>query len=102
MAQVLVRLRQHSLTSMDIDGKIPLRLAATRYIVGSVTGALSVAIGSVYTNVAAGFQLEVTALIEGRTFASVWDFGDGVTISNRPYATHAWATPGNYVIVLGL
>ena len=47
-----------------------------------------------------GFPLELTALIEGRTTASVWDFGDGVVVSNQPYASHAWTAPGDYAVVL--
>ena len=48
-------------------------------------------------NVKACFTLELTALIEGPTSASVWEFGDGVVVvSNRPYATHAWMAPGDY------
>jgi len=39
-------------------------------------------------------------MIEGRTTASVWDFGDSTAVSNRPYATHAWAALGDYAVVL--
>ncbi len=31
---------------------------------------------------------------------SVWDFGDGVIVSNRPYTAHAWAAPGDYTVRL--
>ena len=65
-----------------------------------MTGLLSVAISAAYTNVAVGFPVGFTALIEGRTSASVWDFGDGIVVSNRPYASHAWAAPGDYTLVL--
>lgn len=61
---------------------------------------LSVGIATTFTNVAAGCSVSFTALIEGRTTASAWDFADGVTVSNRPYATHAWAVPGDYAVVL--
>jgi len=44
--------------------------------------------------------VSLTALIEGRTTQSVWDFGDGVVVSNRPYASHAWAAPGDYAVAL--
>ena len=53
-----------------------------------------------YTNVAVGFDAEFAALIDGRTSASVWDFGDGVIVSNRPYASHAWNVAGSQVVVL--
>jgi len=35
---------------------------------------LSVAIAASFTNVSVGFPVQLTALIEGRTAASVWDF----------------------------
>ncbi len=34
-----------------------------------------------------GCEVVFTALIEGRTSASVWEFGDGTVVSNRPYAS---------------
>ena len=52
------------------------------------------------TNVAAGSQIPFTAVIDGWPSASVWDFGDGMVVSNRPYASHAWATAGDYLVVL--
>ncbi len=47
-----------------------------------------------------GCEVSFTALIEGRTTASEWDFGDGIAATNRPYATHAWAALGDYAVVL--
>ena len=29
-----------------------------------------------------------------------WDFGDGGVVSNRPWVSHAWAAPGDYVVEL--
>jgi len=52
------------------------------------------------TNVAAGYPVRLTALIEGRTAASVWQFRDRLMENNRPYATHAWTAPGDYAVVL--
>ena len=90
-------------TGTDIDGEawgVPPSIGCDEYHAGSVTGLLSVAISAAYTNVAAGFPVGLTALIEGRTSASLWDFGDGIAVSNRPYASHAWAAAGDYVLVL--
>ncbi len=87
----------------DFDGEVwanPPSIGCDEYNVGSVTGALNVAIGAAYTNVAAGFGVDFTALIDGRTSASVWDFGDSTTVSNRPYARHAWTTAGTYEVGL--
>ena len=87
----------------DIDGEawgVPPSIGCDEYYAGAVTGPLSVAISAAYTNVAVGFPVGLTAVIEGRTSASVWDFGDGIVVSNRPYASHAWGAPGDYVVAL--
>ena len=90
-------------TLRDIDGEDwqhPPSIGCDEYNTGAVTGALSVAISAAYTNVAAGFGVEFSCVIEGRTSASVWRFGDGTTMSNRPYAQHAWDAAGDYVVTL--
>jgi hypothetical protein len=90
-------------TGTDIDGEPwgnPPSIGCDEYHVGAVTGPLTVGLVASYTNVAVGFVVSLTALIEGRTTQSVWDFGDGVVVSNRPYASHAWAAGGDYAVVL--
>ncbi len=90
-------------TGTDLDGEAwanPPSIGCDEYQPGAVTGPLSVRIVADYTNVAVGFAVTLTALIEGRTSRSTWDFGDGVALSNRPYATYAWAEPGEYALVL--
>ena len=87
----------------DIDGEAwlkPASIGCDEYNTGSVTGALAVAVSAPFTNFASGFSAGFRALIDGRTVASVWNFGDGVTLSNRPCANHAWANPGTYEVVL--
>src|SRR5439155_26219463 len=87
----------------DIDGEAwlsPPSIGCDEYHAGAVTGPLSVGIAAAFTNVAADFPLEFSALIEGRTTASVWDFGDGSRATNAPYASHAWAALGDYAVVL--
>jgi hypothetical protein len=87
----------------DIDGEPwgrPPSMGCDEYFVGSVTGELTAAISAAYTNVAVGFCVDLAARIDGRTSASVWDFGDGVIVSNRPYASHAWNVAGSQVVVL--
>ena len=79
---------------------IPPSIGCDEYHAGAVTGPLSVIIAAVYTNVVPGCEVNFTARIEGRTTASEWDFGDGIVLNNRPYATHAWAALGNYAVVL--
>ncbi len=90
-------------TGTDIDGEpwaSPPSIGCDEYHAGAVTGPLSAGIAASFTNVAAGFTVELTALIEGRTTASVWGFGDGITATNQPYTSHAWTTPGDYSVVL--
>jgi len=90
-------------SGVDIDGEPwanPPSIGCDEYWSGSVTGALSVAILADYTNVVAGLSVNFQAAIGGRLSASVWDFGDGTVVSNRPYASHAWAALGDYPVVL--
>jgi parallel beta-helix repeat protein len=75
-------------------------IGCDEYISGSVTGAVTAAIQADYTNVVVGDELPLLAVISGRLSASCWDFGDGTVVSNRPYATHAWATAGDYPVTL--
>src|SRR5262249_33406244 len=87
----------------DIDGETwltPPSIGCDEYRAGAVTGPLSVAIATLYTNVTQGYVAQLTALIEGRTTASSWDFGDGSTATNKPYISHAWTTLGDYAVVL--
>jgi len=65
-----------------------------------VTGPLRVSLLANYTNVAMGYSVSLTALIEGRTTESVWDFGDGDVAINEPFVTHSWAQPGDYLVAL--
>jgi hypothetical protein len=90
-------------TLRDLDGEAwqhPPAIGCDEYSVGAVTGALSVAISAAYTNVAAGYAVDLTAVIDGRTSASAWQFGDGTTVTNRPYVQHAWDVAGDYVVTL--
>jgi hypothetical protein len=87
----------------DIDGEVwlsPPSIGCDELHVGAVTGPVNVAVGPTFTNVAVGYALRLMALIEGRTTASVWDFGDGVAIANQPFTSHAWTMPGDYTVVL--
>jgi len=90
-------------SGLDLDGEPwanPPSIGCDEPWSGSLTGAVSVAILAGCTNVATGFAVDLQALIEGRISASRWDFGDGMVLSNRPWATHAWTTAGDYVVEL--
>lgn len=86
----------------DIDGEAwanPPSIGCDEYRVGALTGSLSVAIQAPQTSLAVGFVANFTAQINGRISDSRWEFGDGTIVSNQPYASHAWAAPGNYLVV---
>jgi hypothetical protein len=87
----------------DIDGEPwanPPSMGCEEFYADTMIGPLSVAIAADYTNVTTGFPVGLTASIGGRTDLSVWDFGDGTVLSNRPYASHAWAAMGDYPVTL--
>src|SRR5258705_7948803 len=67
---------------------------------GTFTGALTVMIKSGYSNVAAGFLLNLSATILGHATLSVWNFGDGTTATNRMGVSHTWAAAGDYPLTL--
>jgi hypothetical protein len=90
-------------TGVDIDGEAwanPPSIGCDEYRAGNVTGSLSVGIGVTYTTVLPGFAVEFTALVSGRVSASMWDLGEGIAVSNQPYASRAWATIGDYPVIL--
>jgi hypothetical protein len=90
-------------TGLDIDGEAwlnPPSIGCDEYRAGAVTGPLTVAITARWTNVAVRVVVDLTGWIDGRASASVWNFGDGTVVSNRPYASHAWVAPGDYPVVL--
>jgi hypothetical protein len=90
-------------TGLDVDGEawsaIPA-IGCDEYYSGSARGALNVMILASETSVAAGFAPSFQAVIEGRVSASIWDFADGFSVSNRPYVWHAWDSPGDYAVKL--
>jgi len=89
------------LTDMDGEAwRLPPAIGCDEYNAGAITGALSVAISAASTNVATGYAVDFATVIQGRPSASVWRFGDGTSVSNRPYPQHAWAVPGDYVVTL--
>jgi hypothetical protein len=87
----------------DIDGEAwanPPSIGCDEYHAGAVTGPLTVSLTATLTNVLIGYPVGLTALIEGRTDLSVWDFGGGFVEVNEPYTSHAWTTPGDYLVAL--
>ena len=90
-------------TGTDIDGELwanPPSMGCDEYHAGAVTGPLTVSIVADYTRTPVGHPVNFIALIEGRITLSVWDFGNGMVVSNRPYANLSWAAPGDYEVML--
>ncbi len=87
----------------DLDGEtwlLPPSIGCDELQLGAATGSLSVNLSASSTQVTPNYTVSFTALIDGRTTASIWDFGDGVSVSNQPFITHAWTQPGDYSVVL--
>jgi hypothetical protein len=90
-------------SGLDIDGESwlsPPCMGADQFVAGQANGQLTVAIAPADTDIAIGFPVAFVAQITGPLTASVWDFGDGMVVSNHPYASHAWALPGSYLVRL--
>ena len=90
-------------TGTDIDGEPwgnPPSIGCDEYHPGAVTGPLTVGLVANYTNVTVGYPVAFTALVEGRTTDSVWEFGDGDVVLNQPYVTRSWTQPGDYLVAL--
>jgi hypothetical protein len=87
-------------TGTDIDGEpwgnAP-DIGCDQYTIGTVARPLTVSLLAAYTNVAVGFPVSFTGTINRRATLNVWNFGDGTVVSNRPYASHAWNAPGDYL-----
>jgi hypothetical protein len=67
---------------------------------GPATGALSLGIDAGFTNVATDYAASFTAWDASSILKSVWDFGDGMVLTNQPVASHAWTAPGAYTVRL--
>ena len=87
----------------DIDGESwlnPPSIGCDEFYAGSATGPLAVTINADWTNVTVGFVMDLKGMVLGYASASVWDFGDGVVVSNQPWTTHSWSALGTYPLVL--
>jgi hypothetical protein len=93
----------NSASGLDIDGEPwanPPSIGCDEYWSSSAAGTLNATFATSFTNVAVGFSVNFESAISGRVSASIWDFGDGMVLSNRPYASHAWAAAGDYAVAL--
>ena len=87
----------------DIDGetwKNPPSIGCDEYYSGGLTGLLSAAIWTDYTNVGRMYPVTLVAKISGHASGTCWDFGDGDIATNQPYLSYGWAIGGDYPVVL--
>jgi hypothetical protein len=87
----------------DMDGdpwKNPPSIGCDEPTAGALTGTLSVVILPQAMTVATDMAIGLTPQISGRCASNVWNFGDGGMLNNAIYASHAWATPGDYAVVI--
>ena len=88
---------------VDIDGEVwqaPPSMGCDELISGAISGPLGVAIEAAATRLAADTELALRGAVTGRVSQSRWNFGDGTGLTNRPFASHAWTSPGDYQVVL--
>jgi PKD domain len=89
--------------SVDIDGdpyRSPPTPGADEPQAGSCTGALSVAICPVSTQLFSETETTLTADITGAASRNEWDMGDGTILTNQGIARHSWSAAGTYPVTL--
>lgn len=87
----------------DIDGEPwtnPPCIGCDQIYPGYVNGCISVSISAAFTNLAPGFPGSFQANISGPLSGSIWNFGDGTTVTNEPFVSHVWAASGEYTMTL--
>jgi len=90
-----------SVTGTDIDGEAWAALPSMgcdEFYTNNLSGALVVGIQADFSTVTTGLGLDLTGVITGHASSCRWDFGDGTATTNRPYVTHAWSAPGDYLV----
>jgi len=88
-------------TGVDIDGEAwltPPSIGCDEFSTNAITGPLTVAIQSDYTNVTPGFPVNFIGQITGHATSNVWDFGDGTAATNLVYVSHHWLVAGDYPV----
>lgn len=85
----------------DLDGEPflnPPSIGCDEVILGMLNGPLSLEIQADFTNVTTGYPVRLIGLVDGKPGASSWDFGDGMSASNRAFIEHSWQVPGDYAV----
>lgn len=93
-------------TATDVDGEVRINGASVDVGCDEVwavatTGALSVAIAvTPSTNVAVGYPLSFQASVQGRPLGVLWQFGDGMVVTNQNPVSHAYASAGPFSVMV--
>lgn len=91
--------KNEALSYTDLDGEAwlsPPSMGCDEVVAGNLTGALSVVVSGVVTQVLEGATLSFDGWVDGLASSNVWSFGDGAEELNAIVAEHAWGTAGTY------
>ncbi len=86
----------------DIDGEHwanPPCLGCDQVTDAPKTGDLVLAISLDYNQAAPGFTLSCKGVVQGTPAGCVWDFGNGVRVSNTLVTSCAWPQTGTYPVI---
>lgn len=87
----------------DLDGepwKTPPAMGCDEVWDNALSGALTVAIGGSFTEVAPQCRMSCIADIDGKVTQYLWRFDDGYWVTNCPTVIHAWNTTGMHAVIL--
>ncbi len=95
--------RAIDVTGVDIDGEAwiyPPSIGCDEYYAGAINGSLNVFIQADYTSVITEHVVNFDGMVAGHASISVWDFGDGTTVTNQLAPSHVWTANGTYPVSL--
>ncbi|MCF7707729.1 MAG: PKD domain-containing protein [Verrucomicrobia bacterium] len=87
----------------DIDGQswnYPPSMGCDEVYEDQLSGPIQVNIVPEFNKIGLNTRCTFTADIQGMTSSIRWFFDDGTSVDNRLHATHSWAEPGRYNVVL--
>ena len=88
-------------SGVDLDGEPwlnPPSIGCDEFLPNVLSGPLAVTLEIARSDVSLRGATELTGCIIGRATHCIWDFGDGLVLSNRLRVSHAWGATGNYTV----